>query len=86
MTNFNENNIREAAYYNWQNAGCPSGKDEYFWNMAVKQLYGTATCKKTSSSKAKTAKAKTSTKTVSDKMPAKSAAKKNNEKIIFINP
>ena len=80
MTNYNENNIREAAYYNWQNAGCPNGKDEYFWNMAVKQLYGTATCKKTSSSKAKTAKAKTSTKTVSAKMPAKSAAKKTMKK------
>lgn len=78
MTNYNENNIREAAYYNWQNAGCPNGKDEYFWNMAVKQLYGTATCKKTSSSKAKATKAKTS-KTVSAKSAAKTAAKKSNK-------
>lgn len=39
--NYNENYIREAAYYNWQNAGCPSGQDEYFWNQAVCQLYGT---------------------------------------------
>jgi len=38
MVKFNENAIREAAYYNWQNAGCPQGKDEYFWSMAVEQL------------------------------------------------
>ena len=48
-SNYNENYIKVAAYYNWQNAGCPSGKDEYFWNMAVNQLYGTS---KSSSSKA----------------------------------
>ena len=34
----NEQAIREAAYYIWQNAGCPSGQDEYFWSMAVEQL------------------------------------------------
>ena len=38
MVKFNENAIREAAYYNWQNAGCPMGKDEYFWAMAIEQL------------------------------------------------
>lgn len=43
---YNENAIREAAYYCWQNAGCPWGNDEYFWNMAVNQLYGS--CKTTS--------------------------------------
>ena len=47
-SNYNENYIKEAAYYNWQNAGCPSGKDEYFWNMAINQLYGNS---KASSSK-----------------------------------
>ena len=34
----NENSIREAAYYLWQNAGCPNGNDEYFWSKAVEQL------------------------------------------------
>ncbi|MFR8205711.1 MAG: DUF2934 domain-containing protein [Alphaproteobacteria bacterium] len=33
-----EQAIREAAYYNWQNAGCPQGQDEYFWAMAVEQF------------------------------------------------
>ena len=59
---YNEEYIRTAAYYNWKNAGCPSGNDEYFWNMAINQLYGTCSCstkscsssKKTSSSKSKT--------------------------------
>ena len=42
----NENYIREAAYYLWQNAGCPWGQDEKFWSMAVEQL---SSCKCTKS-------------------------------------
>lgn len=38
MIKYNEDAIREAAYYNWQNAGCPNGQDEYFWAMAIEQL------------------------------------------------
>ena len=59
---YNEENIRLAAYYNWQNAGCPNGKDEYFWNQAINQLYGS--CKSSScgcGSTKKTTSAKTST-------------------------
>ena len=69
--NYNENYVREAAYYNWQNAGCPSGKDEYFWTMAMNQLYGNSSSsnsgsacsgkKSSTKSTAKSSSAKTST-------------------------
>ena len=52
----NENSIREAAYYLWQNAGCPNGNDEYFWSKAVEQLNMKSSCTK------KTISAKTSSK------------------------
>ena len=52
MKNLNENAIREAAYYIWQNAGCPQGNDEYFWSMAIEQLSPKSSSKKTSSCKA----------------------------------
>ncbi|MBE6453900.1 MAG: DUF2934 domain-containing protein [Alphaproteobacteria bacterium] len=61
----NEQAIREAAYYIWQNAGCPAGQDEYFWSMAVEQLSkkcSKSSCaKKTSSCAKKTSTAKKST-------------------------
>lgn len=47
----NENSIREAAYYLWQNAGCPNGNDDYFWSQAVEQLNSKASSKKTASCK-----------------------------------
>ena len=56
----NENSIREAAYYLWQNAGCPNGNDEYFWSKAVEQLNMKSSCK--SSCAKKTLSAKTSSK------------------------
>lgn len=51
-----EQAISEAAYYNWQNAGCPQGQDEYFWAMAVEQLSknnSKSTAKKCASSSSK---------------------------------
>ena len=57
---YNEQAIKEAAYYIWQNAGCPNGQDEYFWSMAVEQLSKkcskTSCVKKASSSKSSCAK------------------------------
>ena len=67
MSNLNENAIREAAYYIWQNAGCPSGQDDYFWSKAIEQL----SCTKTK------APCKSSTKcSGTKKEPTKTAAKK----------
>jgi len=61
----NESYIREAAYYLWQNAGCPMGQDEKFWSMAVEQMSSgckctKSTCKKTSTTKSTTTAKKTS--------------------------
>lgn len=74
---FNENLIREAAYYNWQNAGCPFGQDEKFWNMAIEQIYGSKATKSCCSSSCSTKKAatKTATKTAAKK-PASSSKSK----------
>lgn len=35
-----EEMIREAAYYNWLNAGQPTGRDQEFWNEAERQIVG----------------------------------------------
>lgn len=71
IKNYNENYVREAAYYNWQNAGCPNGQDEYFWTMAINQLYGSnSSCNcnsKKSSSKSCAAKTTSSKKKTSKK-------------------
>lgn len=66
MANLNENAIREAAYYIWQNAGCPSGRDEQFWAMAIEQL--------------STPKAKTQCKSSSCEKTTKAAPKKASKK------
>ena len=63
----NEQYIREAAYYLWQNAGCPNGQNEYFWNMALEQLNNcksscSCTKKASSAKKSSTAKKSSSTK------------------------
>ena len=69
---YNEQAIREAAYYIWQNAGCPNGQDEYFWSMAVEQLSkccDKSSCAKKTSSKStsKSASKTTTTKKASCK-------------------
>ena len=55
--------IRVAAYYMWENAGKPEGKDEEFWWKACEQL-GSCCC------------AKKETKTAAKKAPAKKAPAK----------
>lgn len=68
MVKCNENAIREAAYFIWQNAGCPQGQDEQFWAMAVEQLNscGSSCCKSSASS----SKSSASCKAVSEKKKA----------------
>lgn len=68
----NENYIREAAYFLWQNAGCPSGQDEKFWSMAVEQL--SACSKKSCAAKKSSCTAKKSS--CAAKKPAAKSSKK----------
>ncbi len=67
MIKNNEKAIQEAAYFIWQNAGCPQGQDEYFWSMAVEQISkncNKSNCSKSSSScKSSSAKKSSSKKT-----------------------
>jgi hypothetical protein len=70
---YNEENIRLAAYYNWKNAGCPSGQDEYFWNQAINQLYGN--CKSSSCGCTKTTTRKTTSANTASSSKAASASK-----------
>ena len=68
----NENYIREAAYYLWQNAGCPMGQDEKFWSMAVEQWSSSCGCSKSSCKKSTS----TSSKSSSAKKTTTSKSKK----------
>ena len=72
--NFSEKAIAEAAYYIWQNNGCPLNTSLQDWNAAINQLNAMANAKKTSlTSKlgAKTSSCKTASAT------KKSSAKKS---------
>ena len=72
----NENCIREAAYYLWQNAGCPSGQDEKFWSMAVEQLSSCSKSSKKSSCKKTCASSSSSSKKTASKSTSKKKKKK----------
>ena len=75
---YNEQAIREAAYYIWQNAGCPNGQDEQFWSMAVEQL--SKSCSKSSCAKKTTAKATTKSAAKSSTTKKASCAKSSSKK------
>lgn len=68
MKNFNENDIRIAAYYNWLNSGCQNGNDLQNWSLALQQLSSTASAKKTVS---KILTAKKTSKTTTSKKKSK---------------
>lgn len=69
--NYNENAIKEAAYYIWQNAGCPSGMETQHWAMAIEQLNN---CKCSSKSCSSSKKCSTSASTTSKKTSSKTAS------------
>ena len=74
--NFNEQAIAEAAYYIWQNNGCPANTSAQDWDAAIYQLSLLANSKKTKlSATRKTSSCKTLSAT--KKSPAKKAAKKS---------
>lgn len=52
----NEDNIRVAAYYIWEQAGRPEGKEKECWIKACEQLFA-ANNKKSASSKSEPKKA-----------------------------
>ena len=73
----NENCIREAAYYLWQNAGCPSGQDEKFWSMAVEQI---SSCSKSTAKKSCCKKSCASSSSSVKKTASKSTSKSSSKK------
>lgn len=77
MVKLNDNAIREAAYYNWQNAGCPQGNDEYFWAMAIEQLSNCSCNSKSCSSTAKKTSSKSSSTTKAAACKSSSSTKKS---------
>ena len=69
----NEENIRVAAYYIWEQAGRPEGKDKECWIKACEQLFAVKAPKKVAKKAVKTV-----AKAVSEPAPkaAKPVAKK----------
>lgn len=71
MKNFNENDIRVAAYFNWLNSGCQNGNDLQNWNLALQQLAGNSASNKNGNKASnKTLAAKASNKTITSKAAA----------------
>lgn len=79
MANLNEKAIREAAYYIWKNAGCPSNTSAQDWNAALNQL-SSCSCSKNSSNKTSSCAASTMKKTASKAPATKVAASKTTSK------
>ncbi len=83
MIKNNEKAIQEAAYFIWQNAGCPQGQDEYFWSMAVEQINNcnkSGCCKKSSSSSCKSSASKKSSSAKKSSASSKSSSAKKSSK------
>lgn len=74
---YNEENIRVAAYYIWEQAGRPEGAEKECWIKACEQLFAAKPAKKTVCKKTS---CKTSVK-ANAKVDAKLASKKTNTKV-----
>ena len=80
----NEEYIRVAAYYLWENAGRPDGREQEFWQLACTQVRGSKpACKKNCSSK-KVAAKPASVKPAVKKAVAKPVTKKAAAKPAFV--
>lgn len=82
MTNqLNEDNIRVAAYYIWEQAGRPEGQEKECWIKACEQLFAAGsnnnTCCKKSTKSCKTSATKSATKKTAVKATACSLASKS---------
>lgn len=71
---FNEENIRVAAYFLWENAGRPDGMEKEFWNQACNQLLGLGWSKNCGSKSCSKSKAP------AKKAPVKASAHKSSAK------
>ncbi len=73
MTNqINEENIRVAAYYIWEQAGRPEGAEKECWMKACEQLFNT----QKSTAKKSSVKSGAKSVTKSEKTPAKKTTSK----------
>lgn len=72
MYNFNEDAIREAAYFIWKNNGCPSNSNMSDWDAAIHQLSAQASISLKAPKKASSS--------VKVLMPKKTAAKASSAK------
>jgi hypothetical protein len=80
MYNFNEDAIREAAYFIWKNNGCPSNSNLSDWDAAINQLSAQAAIKLKAPKKA------SSVKVLMPKKAAVKATTLRNVKSIILKP
>lgn len=79
MYNFNEDAIKEAAYYIWKNNGCPQNSSLSDWDSAISQLSAQTSVKLKAPKKASAVKVMMPKKAA----PAKAAALRNVKSIIL---
>ncbi len=84
MFNFNEDAIREAAYYIWKNNGCPSNSNLSDWDAAINQLSTQAALKLKAPKKASAIKVLMPKKTTS--ASSKKAASLHGVQSIILKP